>query len=558
MKKIFKIISLSLSSILLFGTLAACGAKPKSDAVTLTFYRGYDTGMVDGSEDPVVKKAIEEKFLADTGIKINLVTKLYMGDDFTSTVNMTWTKRTSDIDAVVDHIAEGGMLLSYTKEKDTVVDYGPILEEYGQNILKYVRMDDTDHIAERSAYVEIDGEYKMNMIPSVYSEKGYSMIIRKDVWRDLYQSGKVALNPDDYDVMSTDYKNLSLEEFNSILYAMKEVNSIKYPFMGYPWDVQRVLGPLFDLPFYNALHLADGSYAPFQFSAKFGDYLDMLWTWARDGIWEKESTTITDEVRLQYFLTGQSAVYITYPEISNLISAARGLKAFNSDAEVMMLAPFKDGEGTVKGYNKFEKSFAGVFSPTKTENAELVVKFIDWLYSDVENYELAAYGIKGTHWVEGEDFTLGEKTYKTWAYPASKEEQYTEQPPYSGCYLVLRNVNVSNRIREDYNNMEKRWYALATDIFPVFKEEGSAEGIWYADAPRSMTYGATKLDNDFVSNVRNIAWSGTGKTVPSELLTSYISAMYADNAVSTYLTFINDSVQKNLTGLMAKLNGAGE
>lgn len=96
---------------------------------------------------------------------------------------------------------------------------------------------------------------------------------------------------------------------------------------------------------------------------------------------------------------------------------AAGLKE-EVGVDCIMLAPLRaDDEETSKGNLRREYAFKGMMVPYKSENFELLLKYMNWLYSSTDNYELAYYGIKGVHWVEGEDVTIGGRTYKTWAYP---------------------------------------------------------------------------------------------------------------------------------------------
>ena len=92
--KIFSLcIALMIAVCLCF---TACGGGggggEDGDARTLTIYRARSTGMVDGTEDVAVKKAIEDKFYQDTGIKINLNVKMYSDDELNTKVDNDWTK----------------------------------------------------------------------------------------------------------------------------------------------------------------------------------------------------------------------------------------------------------------------------------------------------------------------------------------------------------------------------------------------------------------------------------------------------------------------------------
>ena len=82
--------------------------------------------------------------------------------------------------------------------------------------------------------------------------------------------------------------------------------------------------------------------------------------------------------------------------------------------------------------------------------------------------KLTLYGVKGVDWVDGEDFTYGGNTYKTWRYPDDKADEYLMKPPYTGKYMLLQNINVSNRIRGHYNTVEKKWFTSLYFDFPQY------------------------------------------------------------------------------------------
>ena len=545
--KIFSLcIALMIAVCLCF---TACGGGggggEDGDARTLTIYRARSTGMVDGTEDAAVKKAIEDKFYQDTGIKINLNVKMYSDDELNTKVDNDWTKKSADMDAVIHYIGEdsGSSIKKYAIAQDTVLEVKSLLEQYGQNILKYIRQGDTGHIGERSGYVSYgDGTYSMNIVPGVEAEQGYAMLVRKDFMKEVQQY--TGLDPEDFDVTNDDYRSMTITEFNSFLTACKQhITDIRYPISGKAWDLNRVLGPVFDCDAYTVQIGTDGKYAPAQFAQGTADFMQQIWEWAKNGIWEAESASMPDQTRLQNFMAGFSAVYCTYPQIENLISVARKVNANDPNAELMVIAPLAKDDGTVNGYLKMQRAFSGMILPLKSDDAALMIQYVDWLYSDPDNYELAKYGIKGEHWVDGEDYVSGGKTYKTWVYPDGKEDQFNENPPYSGLYAILPNINVSNLIRGDYNTTEKYWYVMATQEFPVWHSQ-TEEGIWLSETPRALRNQANNVDGDFVENIRGICWSGLGDTDITELLADYVVKERAN--AKDYLDFVDSDIRASI------------
>ena len=352
------------------------------------------------------------------------------------------------------------------------------------------------------------------------------------------------------------------------MWAIKQnVQGVTYPIVGAPWDIGRVFGTAFGVDAFNNAYDADGNFVPSQLQPEYDRYLQMMWHWAKDGVWEKDASVNSDDNRLTAFVAGQAACYIAYPEIKNLITVARRAQAANPGSEYMIIAPlatstdisdydylFEDtvdianlpteasgeGERQVIGNLSNPRAFYGLILPYMNEQPENYIKFIDWMYSDVENYELAKYGIKGTHWVEGEDKVVDGVSYKTWKYPDQYAARYQEKAPYSGAWEILENINVSNRLRYDYNTLETKWYVKVTNDFETYCS--GTEGIWMGEIPRELNSEAGHI-GEWIENVRGKAWAGiyggpNRDQTPAELLAEYAADM--QEKAPNYLKYIAD------------------
>ena len=219
--------------------------------------------------------------------------------------------------------------------------------------------------------------------------------------------------------------------------------------------------------------------------------------------------------------------------------------------ELMVIAPFasedasgnallnEDGSRVVNGNLKTNRSFYAGIVPYNSGNYEILIQYIDWMYSSVDNYELCLYGVKGVDWVDGDDFTYGTQTYKTWRYPDDKADDYLVKPPYTGKYMLLQNINVSNRISGHYNTTEKSWFTSLYFEFPQFGDS-EIEGIWQPAATRKYATIASSIDGDYVDNIRSYAWAGklSGNKTPKEKLQEYV--INYRSAAADYLTYVND------------------
>ena len=535
---------------------------------TLTFYRSRNSGMTDGSDEDLVTQALEDKYYEETGDSVRLVMKMYSGNDLSTQVDINYPKSNTDLECVTHYLsdADGSAISKYAKEEGATVDMKDLLEEYGQNILKAIRTNDEGHLAERAAWFKNGDEWGMHAIPGVSEESCFAVLLRKDMVRAVQDV--TGIDPEDYDIVNDEYGNLTFNEFYKLMWAIKQnVQGVTYPIVGAPWDIGRVFGTAFGVDAFNNAYDADGNFGPSQLQPEYDRYLQMMWHWAKDGVWEKDASVNSDDNRLTAFVAGQAACYIAYPEIKNLITVARRAQAANPGSEYMIIAPlatstdisdydylFEDtvdianlpteasgeGERQVIGNLSNPRAFYGLILPYMNEQPENYIKFIDWMYSDVENYELAKYGIKGTHWVEGEDKVVDGVSYKTWKYPDQYAAQYQEKAPYSGAWEILENINVSNRLRYDYNTLETKWYVKVTNDFETYCS--GTEGIWMGEIPRELNSEAGHI-GEWIENVRGKAWAGiyggpNRDQTPAELLAEYAADM--QEKAPNYLKYIAD------------------
>ena len=544
-----KIVGLALAATMLFG-FAGCGGNNSASGKehTITVYRYMTMGTGEGSEDAAVERAIANKFYEDTGIKIRLDVKMYSHSELKTKVDTNWSKRTADMDGVVHYVSEdhGCATLCYASVSDTVKDLEQMVAENGTNITKYMWMDDVDAVRKMSCYVKNGDEFKMNYLVAAHNEGRYGLLVRKDYMREV--QSVTGLDPEDYDVSNENYKNMSIDEFEKLLYALRKHYSnteMKFPITGAPWDMDYPLANAFGVSGYSIQKGEDGRYGRPQFAPNTGEWLDTIQKWAHDGVWEAESLNVADSQRRGWFVSGQAAVYAADPTATNLITTKRMLEKVDSNAEVMLIAPLADKNGVVNGYTNVYAP-DGLIIPEKSDDAEVLIKYIDWLYSDVENYELAAYGIKGEHWVEGEDRVVDGKTYKTWVYPDGKEDAYNENTPYQGRYNILENVYISNRVCGNYNTEEFLWTHYINGGFPIFYSNEIA-GIHIGSAPREFKTDYNRLDGKYVEDIRTLAWAGLykkndqGVEEPASVtLANYIE--WSKTYCKGYLDWLNDLI----------------
>ena len=555
----------ALLALFLLFCVTACGEGGGGGGEhVLTIYRERSSGQADGTQDSAVKEAIEQAFYDDTGISIDLRVTIYSQSELEQRVSTGMGVYTQDLDAVISYIGEdsGSIVMPYAKsERDIVIDLTPLIGDY-ENILSAIRKNDPQHEVEMAAYIPVgtldDADYQMRMIPSVTADRGYAMILNADMMR------AAGLDPDEYDVLNPDgYKNMNFSDFEEMMYTVKSLPqyaSMRYPIAAKPWDIVRLFGGVFDGDYGVNVIQEDGSVVPGYFTEGGQRMLDYMWKWARDGIWENESLQVDDTDRIGWFANESSAVYMSYPDVEYLISSMRTVSSINSQLDYVMIAPLADdvteegiayaaehgGQGIVRGNMKDNKASEALIIPDHRDtDTEVLLSFIDWQLSSKENYELCKYGVKGTHWDEGDPIVWGEDTYETWVYPLSDREEFTQHPPYSGKYLLVENINISNRLRGDYTADESAWYLTARNDFEAYDSD-SAEGFWLPEIKDNEIRNQEGiLEQNFVQYVRGPAWNGQGSTSPSQKMQEeYIP--YFQEWCSDYLAYLNAQVNSSI------------
>ena len=108
-------------------------------------------------------------------------------------------------------------------------------------------------------------------------------------------------------------------------------------------------------------------------------------------------------------------MFILDPSVKHLISVARKCKSANKNAEFTVIGPLvRDETSDKKGFmTNTEATFAACIVKS-SKNAMKIIKFLNWVYKNPENYNLCRYGIEGKHWVNNGD--------GTYSYPEGKDE----------------------------------------------------------------------------------------------------------------------------------------
>ncbi len=509
----------SVLSMLLLGSaaIAGCGGGdllPHS-VVIYTEYNGAS-----GSEDDAVKKAIEEKFFADTGLQIDLRVEATNTDMVGQKIVTAMADSSSQIDAFAMHYSSDSAINSYILDGLTM-DLSELLSQLAPSVkASFNEMRDPSTTRYRSGM--LDG--KLYAISAKTRTAGWGMLIRKDYMK------KTSFDPDDYDITKEGHKSLSVQDFIKLAEEMKANTEVSRPIVGAPWTLDYFFSPAFSTQSYNDYTLdKNGNLIPAYATENYCKVLELYRSFQEKKLWiESPATAQNNE---SYFVSGKGGIYLDWPEVTSQIDVARHLKEA-AGVECIVVEPLlcEGSQTETNGNLRIHPAFSGMAFPLKSKNYELVLRYLEWLYSDVENYELAKYGVEGTHWIK-----IDNESGSYWDYPAEKKEQYKKLMPYSGKYCLVEDYFISDRLYYDYSAAELDVIRKVRS-FKTYPENGCVtDGMILPRVPateRKLRNIETAHFNEYVS-LRAYAWSDAqlpaGKTITSmwqemqqNLMTKYV------------------------------------
>lgn len=484
---------------------------------------------VAGSDETFVKKTIEKKFYEDTGYAVDFNIQICTHATFNTQFSGVMT--TGRWDAAVSYLGQAG-LDETALNQDVALDLSDLLDSDGEHIY--------DAIDEEAMYATTLLDGTIVGIPSVCNTKTKGILLRTDLMEKVGYTVEAGHNDDlgETTAKAGDKRKtlVTLSDFTDMLERLKVQGVCANPLSGNSYDIEYTItaGALNCLGYQckDVIYNADGTVkevVPGWLSENYGDVLETLYYWQSRGLWEANNTVKTTEQRITDLTNGKSCVYCVDPNVISLIDVARRVSSAKPEAKFAVIGPL---DGVDENGNRIEGS--GAFAETsrttdcliinkKSQNAKIVVAYLNWMYSSVENYELCAYGIKGTHWVESGD--------KFYAYPEGKADRYLTKPPYSGVFMLLHNDEFSYRLYDDYTAKEKQWINVVENAKTMKNE---TDGMLFYNMSAAMANAFQTAENDFYPNVALKAWDGS-----VDPATSYPAGVTAyRNTASEYIDWL--------------------
>lgn len=508
---------------------AGKGERPTPTKVTV--YIASDT-IGAASQDSTVKAAIEEKFWQDTGKSIDLDVRVYGLQDFTTQMSNLMT--TSRWDVAVDYLGQAG-IQELMFEQNVCMDLADILDGY-PTITEFIG---DGFEATTDTLGTVYG------IPSQNHTGDTGLMIRKDYMEAVGYTTDAGYSDDlgaTTEAPNGKKKTLvTIADFQDMMQRMVDQNVCASPLIGMPWDVESLItvGPFGTANYasYARIDNPDGSFkelVPGFLSPSYMQSLSYESYWEKTGLWEADCYTKPKVNRLTDYVNGKGAVYCVDPDFVNLVKVSRQVKANNPNATFAFLNPLKgvDAEGNVVEGNGFEAKSANkecMVINKKSDKAELILEYFSWLYSDQENYELARYGVEGSHWIDSGD--------GYYAYPADKADQYLLDSPYMGIYAIVEQEAVWGRIYSDYTQEEKAWLE---ECRSAERYSCAAENMIFLGLDSDSALNRDSAGNGFFQEVTYACWTGNADPMANDMRLFNVQEAAYRNTAASYLTFLSE------------------
>ena len=480
------------------GTKYDPATRPAGKKIVIYCGGSSEYSVVKGTEEKVVKKAVEDAYYADTGISLDLDVQ-YLGTNMQSVLANSLVAH-DQVDIVVSHTRFDSGIDDYAIGQGIYYDLGRLISRYGTNISEKTDLNTMTTFTE-----EIVG------IPSYVNPYKHGILVRKDYMRAVGYTD---------DAAEAQEKGLTLlttiEQFEDMCKKMKSKNvtgqdeDSAYSVSGAIWDIEKVFTGAFSNAgyfFYGETQNEKGEtiIAPGFAQEGFKDLLQMEYRWVKDAkILPSDANTQSLEASEGQFISGLTGVFMTDPTVSHLIKVARKTKALNPEAEFTVLGPLaQEKTPEKKGFMRLSTGYKAAVVMSTSKNAEDIVKYVNWMYSDVKNYNLCMYGVEGAHWVNNGD--------GTYSYPEGKES-YLTKAPYSGIFALVENQNMSDLLYSGYTEQERGWITASRNK-DFYVDNDIIDYILPRNAGMSKLHSASL--NMYWNGVAASAWSGNAN--PSRL-----------------------------------------
>ncbi len=476
------LVAVSVIVFLLFQTLQGRNVEVVGDVnpTNLVLYKQTWGGLV-FDDASLVRDEIEAGINSQTDLKVTLDFRIFEGPEYGQGLDMAFSSG-EPIDAFV----VGEDKLGYWYHRNQTFPLNDLLDQYGS------------HIKERFPeevwrQVSLNGE--ILAIPSLGEATGSCIVVRKDVL-DAYNLPLPG----------------TIEELEQIASELISLEEDIIPISGAWWDFAPILCPALDIYKWDA-HIIDDEKKMILTGSKHNDfykYFQTLQKWYSLEYLDDDYLSANFEQMKQRFINGKTVFLFNHVERTH----DWGLELLKIDplAELTVI-PELNGNGVWSGSGAVGEV---LIIPESSQNKVELIRFLDWIYSDEDNYLLTSSGIEGLHYEMNGGYleTIGETLYQGVYTPLYHKDMQTgrsdrspfwkdaydkvssvewESDPLKGEVFLVKNISSSEI---------EGWFSQEWGKFLSGEREASEENYknlldWY------FTHGGDELARDYYTQLRN-------------------------------------------------------
>lgn len=451
------------------------GARPKGEKIVIYAGGSSEFSWVKGGAEAEVIEAIEQKYYDDTGISLDFEIS-FLDEQMTQKLT-TEISGGGQVDLAVSHTRGGSGIddVAMSNGGFGYVDISRRVKALAPNLVKHIDAYNYEKIdvTAMDALTTYDG--KLVGIPSVISPYKFGILARKDYMDQLGYTTDESKTSEICPATNQNWELVdNLETFEEMCLAINTLTGQSYAVSGAPWDIEKVLtlgafgvSGFFTETLYQPENGGKEVVVSGEGTAAYKEVLALEMRWAQNGVISRESQIIKVTQGESDFIAGNTGVFVLDPTVQHLIAVAKKTKAANADAEFVLLEPmraYKDASACPKDENgeplrgfmrNTEATFAAVI-PSTSVNADKVLKFLNWVYANEDNYNMCRYGIEGAHWEK-----VGDDKYRYIGQDSKGNDYSITNPPYSGILTLVENQHISNLVYEGYTEEELSWIEFA-------------------------------------------------------------------------------------------------
>ncbi len=459
MKKFLSVCALGLS----VAVFAACNQSgdpsSQSGATDIAVFAGGSSefSWTAGTREAEVIDYIEQVYYEDTGTLLNFRVNTELGKSMKQ--NIFTDVQNGNVDVVISHTSGGDGVDDWAMDNDLYYDLYDYIDEY---LYEYA---EDGLFTWEGGGLSLDGIQRLTTesenvigLPSVISPYKFGILVRKD-WMEACGY------TDDPEDTSKTYVG-DFQTFTAMAKAMKERYDLSHVITGAMFDVEKagVLGAYgINAGYYtNTVYQENGKtyVGPGYIHPDYADVLQLEYEWSRDGILSPDCDNILLERGENNFIAGNTGIFLQDPTVTHLIEVARRTKHAKPDEQFTVLGALTaTPDTTEKGFMRNSTATFAAVIPRNSKNAREVIRFVRWMYSDVDNYLLCKYGREGVDWV----YDRENNTYNWLDENGEVSDEGYINPPYSGILTFVENQNMANLTYAGYTEEELSWIATAQD-----------------------------------------------------------------------------------------------